>query len=183
MPSDSIPHLQEKVLAGNLLTAAAGKAASVIDRFVSWLVAGAGGALALLIGSLGDLPSYLPVSTLKRAATLYLVAAALTVVEKYLASLVVGAAEIAAHAGAAGRKLAEEEIEVDFSLVVREFEAATLPPMRWFITRRFGKAQRGDFASSGRNFARLAQIQGLLALVIAVLVLSMFGLVVSGLRG
>ena len=62
--TEPIEHLQEKVLAGSLLTSGAGKAASVIDTFVSWLLAGAGAALALLIGNLSDIAQYLPVSTI-----------------------------------------------------------------------------------------------------------------------
>jgi hypothetical protein len=183
MTDEPIPYLQEKVLAGSLLTSGAGKAASVIDSFVSWLLAGAGGALALLIGSLDDLAKYVPLANVKSAAILFLVAACLTVVEKYLTSIIVGAAETSAHAAEVGRRLADDEIEIDFTVVFRELEAATLPPMRWFVGRSFAKAQRGDFAASGRNFARCAQIQGVLALAVAVLVLSALGLVVCALGG
>lgn len=181
MNEEPIQHLQEKILAGSLLTSGAGKAASTIDSFVSWLLAGAGGALALLIGNLADLTPHIPAATLNRAASLFLVAAFLTVVEKYLASVILGAAESSAHAAEAGRQLAEKEIELDFSIVLKEFEAATLPPMRWFVGRSFAKAQRGDFAASGRNFARCAQVQGLLAFTVAVLILRALWLVVAAL--
>jgi hypothetical protein len=183
MTDHPIEHLQEKVLAGSLLTASAGKAAAVVDTFVSWLVAAAGAALALLIGSLSDIAPYLPVKTVKCAAVLFLIAAGLTVVEKYLASIVVGAAEAAAHAAEIGRRMADEDVELDFSIVLKEFETATLPPMRWLVGRSFAKVQSGDFAASGRNFARCAQVQGMLALVIAIIVLSALGLIVFGLGG
>jgi hypothetical protein len=183
MTDEPIPYLQEKVLAGSLLTSGAGKAASVIDTFVSWLLAGTGGALALLIGNLADVVKYVPLATLKSAACLFLFAACLTVVEKYLASVIVGAAESSAHAAEVGRRLADEEIKIDFNVVFREFEAATLPPMRWFVARSLAKARSGDFAASGRNFARCTQIQGVLALGVSILVLWAMGLVVSALGG
>lgn len=72
MTEEPIRHLQEKVLAGNLLTSGAGKAARVIDSFVSWLLAGAGGALALMIGGLADVQRYVPVATITSAAVLFL---------------------------------------------------------------------------------------------------------------
>lgn len=183
MTDEPIQHLQEKVLAGNLLTSGAGKAAVVIDRFVSWLLAAFGAALALLVGNLADLVSYMPVSTLQHASALFLIAAGLTVIEKYLASMLIGAAETYAHAVEVGKRLADDEIEIDFSIVFRELETATLLPMRWFVGRSLAKVKDGDFAASGRNFARCAQIQGLLALAVAGLVLWAIGLIVSGLGG
>jgi hypothetical protein len=111
------------------------------------------------------------------------VAAALTVTEKYLASVIVGAAETGARAAEVGRQLADDEIEIDFSVVFRELEAATLPPMRWFVGRSFSKVKTGDFAASGRNFARCAQIQGLLVLFVAALVLWALWVIVCGLDG
>lgn len=135
----------------------------------------------LLNGNLADVAPYLSVGTVKCAAVLFLLATGLTVVEKYLASIIVGAAETAAHAAEIGRRLADDEIDIDFSVVFREFEAATLPPMRWFVGRSISKVEKGDFAASGRNFVRCAQVQGLLALIIAVLILWALGLVVCGL--
>jgi hypothetical protein len=105
------------------------------------------------------------------------------VVEKYLASLVIGAAETSALAAEAGRRLAIEEIPIDFNIVFKELEAATLRPMRWFIGRSFAKVQSGDFAASGRNFFRCVQLQGILALIVAVLILWALGMIVYALSG
>ncbi|HEX5759324.1 MAG TPA: hypothetical protein VF121_09030 [Thermoanaerobaculia bacterium] len=183
MHDQPIEHLQEKVFAGNLLAAGAGQAAKVIDSFVSWLVAGAGGAVVFLVANLGDLAPYVSVESVRRAGILFVVAASLTVIEKYLASLVSGATETYARAGSLGRQLAADEVEVDFSVVLREVEAATLPPMRWFVSRSFAKVRKGDLAAAARNYARCAQIQGLLALLVVVLVLVAAGIIVNGVGG
>lgn len=176
-------HLQEKVLAGSLLTAGAGVAARVIDSFVSWLVAGAGAALALIIGNLSELEPYLSIAVIKSVATILLAAVILTVAEKYLASLVVGAAESSARAAEVGRQAAENGLDLEFEVVFEELEAATLPPMRWLVGRSVGKVKGGDFATSGKNFARCAQWQGLIALAVALLVVLAIGLVACGLGG
>jgi len=181
MENEPTEYLQEKVLAGSLLTFSAGKAARVIDSFVSWLMGGAGLALALLIGNLEHLAPYMAIATVRHAAKLFLAGASLLVIEKYLASFIVGVAETAAYAADVGRQLAADQIKIDFSVVFREFEAAVLRPMRWFVGRSYAKAQRGDFSASGKNLARCAQIQGLLALAVAVLVLWALGLLVCGL--
>ena len=66
-------------------------------------------------------------------------------------------------------------------VVFREFESATFRPMRWFMSRSFAKVRDGDFTGSAKNFARCAQIQGILALVATALVFWALGLVVHGL--
>lgn len=183
MNSGPIEHLQEKVVAGSLLTSGAGKAAAVIDSFVSWLLAGFGAALALLIGNIAEVIKYVRLETIKNASVLFLVSTALTIVEKYLASRVIGAAESASIAAEVGRRLADEDIEIDFSVVFGELRKATLPPMRWLVARGLDKVEKGDFAASGRSFARQAQFQALLSLIVAGLVLWAMGLIVAGLGG
>lgn len=183
MPSGSVEHLQEKVLAGNLLTAGAGKAAAVIDSFVSWLLAGFGAALALLVGNIAEIIRYLPLTTIKRASFLFMVSAALAIVEKYLASRVIGAAETAAIAAEAGKRIADDKVTIDFAIVFGELRKATFTPMRWLVDRGLDRVEKGDLAASGRSFARQVQLQALLSLVVAGLVLWAIGLIVFGLRG
>ena len=183
MTTGDVPHLQEKVLAGSLLTAGAGKASAALDSFASWLLAGFGAALVLVISSDSTIGKYVSEQDLKCAGVLFLWAAALTVIEKYLSALIVGAAETAAQAAEAGRRLADENVEINFSIVFQELQSAVVWPARWFVTRSQAKVLRGDFASSGRNLLRCAQAQGFLVLVTAVLLLAAVGTLIRGLNG
>lgn len=183
MSNGTIEHLQEKVVAGSLLTSGAGKAAAVVDSFVSWLLAGFGAALALLIGNISEVIKFVPLAAIKNASILFLVAAAFTIVEKFLASRVIGAAEAASIAAEVGRRLADDDVEVDFSVVFGELRKATLVPMRWLVARSIEKVEKGDFAASGRSFARQVQFQALLSFIVAGLVLWAMGLIVVGLGG
>lgn len=175
-------HVQEKVLASSLMTMAAGKSSAVIDSFVSWLIAGAGGAIALVIGNLSGIGPHLDASLVSCASVIYLVAAGLTVVEKFLASVVMGAAESASQAKDSVRDLPPDG-HLDMEVVFREFERATFRPMRWFMSKSFAKVRSGDFTASARNFARFAQIQAVLALIATALVFWALGLIVFGLSG
>ncbi|MFC5571579.1 hypothetical protein ACFPN1_16105 [Lysobacter yangpyeongensis] len=174
--------LQEKVLASGLMTMAAGKSSAVIDSFVSWLIAGAGGAIALVIGNLPGIGQHLDVAVVSCASIIYLIAAGLTVVEKFLAAVVMGAAESASQAKDFIRDLPPDG-NLDMEVVFREFESATFRPMRWFMSKSFAKVRSGDFTASAKNFARCAQIQAFLALAATGLVFWALGLIISGLDG
>lgn len=183
MTTGDVPHLQEKVLAGSLLTAGAGKASAALDSFASWLLAGFGAALALVISSDTTVGKYVSEQDLKSAGVLFLWAAALTVIEKYLSAIIVGAAETAAQAAEAGRRLADDNVDVNFSIVFQELQSAVIWPARWFVARSQAKVLRGDFASAGRSLLRCAQAQGFLVLVAAVLLLVAVGTLIRGLNG
>ena len=176
-------HIHERVLASTLMTMTAGKTASVIDSFLSWFVAGAGAAIALLAGNLSGLSPYISVQSVKCAATLFLVAAVITVVEKFLAAIVIGAAESANHAGEIAERMLKNDIELDMRVVFREFELATFPPLRWLIKRSFAKTEAGNFTGPSRKLAKCAQIQVYLALVATAFITWAMIVVVRGLGG
>lgn len=183
MESNPDLHLQEKILAGHLLTNAADRAAAVIDAFVNWLLVGAGGLLGLIISNLDDLVQYVPAASVKSAATWFLVATGLAIFEKYLFSLLSGAAETQPAAVELVQRRADKKVELDFSVVFREIEVATLWPMRWFVRWSFAKTQKGDFPVAARFYFRCAQTQGFLALLILACVLVVLYWIVSGLIG
>src|SRR5690606_19600546 len=113
-------HVQERVLASGLMTMAAGKSSAVIDSFVSWLIAGAGGAIALVIGNLSAIGPRLDASLVACASVIYLVAAGLTVIEKFLAAIVMGAAASASQAKDFVRDLPPDG-SLEMEVVFREF--------------------------------------------------------------
>ncbi len=161
--------VHEKVLASALLSEAAGKCSASLDSFSSWLLGGFAAALVFLISNVGSLQAHLPVIALRAAGRLFLIAVVLGLVEKYIATVLRGAAE----ASAAGREIGEKfaEFDLDFKIVFGELEKAMFPPLKWFVRRSLAKAQSGDFAASARSFVKWAQIQGFVVVVQAAVLL------------
>lgn len=65
----------------------------MVDSLLSWLLAGTGAALDLVVSNLGDLHSYLSPSSVECAALLFLAAAFPAVPQKFISSVVVGSGE------------------------------------------------------------------------------------------
>lgn len=182
MTSPAESAIQEKVLAGDLLTAGAAASSKVIDGFVSWLVTGAGAALTLLISNASSLSAFLAVENLACSVRFYLLGAALTILEKYWASIIAGSAASLEFASEKGRRLAEEDVPINFSIVFDELSKATVWPGGRQARARLDEARRGDFAANGRRLARLAQFQGWIAIVISALVVVALGIVACSLK-
>jgi hypothetical protein len=169
--TSEIEHLQEKVFLNSPLVAGAGKGSAAIDHFASWLLAGFGAALALLLSNLDSLATSLPLGCLRSAAIIFIVAATFGVVEKFLAVIISGAVEASGVGASIGEKAAEREVELDLAYVFSEAKAASYPPMRWLLAGMLNKAQRGDLAAPGRFFTHCTQAQSVLALIETFLIL------------
>jgi len=183
MAKGDIPHLQEKVLAGRLLTAGASKTSAALDSFASWLLGGFAAAFALILSSDSTIGRYIFEEDLKFAGSIFLWAAGITIIEKYLSAIIRGAAEVAAQAEDAVLKLAADGVELNFAIVFQEVQSAVVRPARWIVARSQAKLIGGDFAVSGRNLFRCAQAQGLLVLVSAALLLAALSILLRGLGG
>ena len=186
--SRNVDHVHEKVMASAALTEIAGKVSKSFDSFASWLLAGFGGALALLLANHETLV-LVPVATLRFGAMLFLCATILTVVEKYLAIIVIAAAEAAPF----GRQLFQDharlmeahglEPDLDVQVFIYELKKAIFPSARWVLTRMLAKTVAGDFAAFSRVLVGVAQFQGLLVVLEVVLFLWVVGRIVSTLPG
>lgn len=171
MKTSEIEHLQEKVFLNSLLVAGAGKSSAAIDNFASWLLAGFGAALALLLSNMDSLTSALPLGCLKAASVFFIIAAGIGVVEKFLAVTISGAVEASEVGASIGEKAASLNLDLDITYVFSEAKAASYPPMRWLLARMLDKAERGDLAAPGKFFTHCVQVQAVLALIEAVLIL------------
>jgi hypothetical protein len=165
-----IDHLHDKVFANSLLTLGAGKGAA-LDSFSGWLLAGFGAGLALLLSNLDSVAPYLPISTVRLAAFIFIIAAAFGVAEKYLSTLVSGAVEAFLVSSELGEKMAERDIDLDFDFIFAETERASFPPARWIVARMLRKVREGDLVASGRFFSRCSQVQSIFVLCEAVLII------------
>lgn len=172
---------QASILAGHVLILATQRVSASFDTFSGWLAAGFGAALALFIANLDTVSKFASLSSLKCASFLFLVSAALAVIEKLLAALI-AAGTIAAIEGAAlGRDLVERDLEIDITTFFSETEKALFWPGSLFARRAFAKAQLGDFARSGRMYTKVAQVQTFVVIIQAVLSLAAAAVIVRGL--
>jgi hypothetical protein len=166
-------------VARQLLYLASAKSSAVIDSFLSWLLAGTGAALGLVVSNLNDLDSYISPSSVECAALLFLAAAFLAVLQKYISSVVVGSGEAVEKAAELAEKASVEYDDLDFSIIQSEMEKSTLPTTRalkWLARKVF---RDPDLA---RNTARVTQIQSLLAIISTAILLASISALVLGLQ-
>ncbi len=164
-------NLREQALASALLFASAGKASATIDKFSNWLMAGYAAAVALLISRpVGSRPE-LPRETMRIFLMVFMVVAILGVVAKLLSILAVSASE----GNSVGRELAAQAVKDGDPLDAGVFMSCVLRSMprsmRWIAGPMLKKALAGDLLAGSRLFLRVAQIQGLLTITQAGLIL------------
>jgi hypothetical protein len=163
--SQASEHVQEIVIAAALISESAGKASKALDKFASWLLAGFGGAVALLLSG-RDLRPLVPVGAVRIGSILFLCAVLVTVLQKYLAIVVTSGAEGAA----LGRALVKEHLKerkelglqsaLDPETLTKEMLKALYWPATKIASRFIARSKKGDFAAGARAFMKLAQVQG-----------------------
>lgn len=166
-------------LAGKVMTAGAETASHMADAFSNWMLAGFGAVMALLLGNLVKLSSIIPLATFRRAAEIYIAAALLGVIEKFLALWIGGIAK----AGEVGADLGEniDPGNFDLGLYFETTKRGFYWPGCWVINRVFAAFARGEIAYVPRVALKAAQWQGLIALIEAVLVMVSAAVIVSAL--
>jgi hypothetical protein len=160
-----IEHLQEKFFASTLLTLGAGKSSAAADSFSGWILAGFAAVLTFLLGNLDSLGTYLPITTLRNAAYIFVAAIVPAALAKVISVVVVGASEAAALGREVGKSAADQGIDLDLSVALRECEKAFFPPMNQLIKRSLKKMERGDLAASARGLTKWTQVQVMLVLL------------------
>jgi len=166
-----IPNIHEQVFVNALRAEMNGKASATIDSFSGWLLAGFGAASALLVSQFETVSKHIDSSTIKCFLSLFLWSLVLAVVQKYLSVIVTAHSQGSAIGREMGEKNSEKGIKLNFDLVLAEMEKSTLPPGRWLLSRSFAKLKQGDLVSSTRTFSKLMQIQSIIAVVQAILML------------
>ena len=170
------PH--DSSLAAKILNAMAGSINSQMTAFSSWMVAGFGAMLGLLVANIDTVSPFIAPAVIGASVKLFLVALVLNVLQRYLAAMVAGSIAVAKEV-----ELIPLDHEVDLSYIVREIEYATFWPTRILVQWSNRKALSGDLAVSGRLNVRLAQIQGWLVLVQMMVVVFSIVLIANGLKG
>lgn len=186
MDSSSDDQLQSdysRNVANTLMLLAARRSSLVVDTYLSWLLAGAGAFIGLLISNLDKVSKYLSPGTVKAAAITFLIAAVLGAAEKYLASVVQGSAEGGKEAAELAKEAANDDIPLDLELVYREFEGATYPLTRWIMRKSRVAFRASSPTTVGQRLSRQAQVQSFLAMAVTALVFVSVVIVVAGLGG
>lgn len=158
-----------KAVGTAILLASAGNASKALDAFASWLLAGFGAAVALLLTN-QQVQALVPISVVRYGSKLFLLAVVIVLVQKYISVIVVSAADGAA----LGREVVlrfMKEIDsrggtfaLDGPMLAAETLKGMFPPARWVVAKMLAKA-KGDVGAGARLFMKAVQIQGALVLL------------------
>ena len=145
-----------RAIARKLMYQAAGKSSQVIDSFVSWLFAGVGACMALVLSNMDGLSSYLSLSSIRAACILFLFGAIFAIIEKFISAFVVGNAEASEKSAEYMARFAETFDDIDMKIVRNEFKEVTLP-----LTKIAKKIIQGVLRTThpAHDSAKLCQIQ------------------------
>ncbi|MBT0963868.1 hypothetical protein [Denitromonas iodatirespirans] len=170
--------IDEDIYAGKLLNVMARSINSELTTFSTWMVAGFGAAIGLLVANIEKVAPYISPNAVGASTKLFLVAVILNVVQRYLAAILTGSV-------AAGKEA--ESISptapIDISSVLNEIERATLWPARYMVRWSNRRILAGDFVLGGRLNAWSAQIQGWLVLAQMLAVVTAAWEIANALKG
>jgi hypothetical protein len=165
---------QSVMLAGAGLAHLAGNLSAKFDTFATWLLAGFGAAIGLLLTN-HDVSALIPAATLRSGTKLFLWAVVVTVVEKYLYIIVAGGAEGAEFARTSfndhfkARREQNLPVNLNIQLFIREMIRPLFKPALWVASRLLRKIAAGDTNAGARMLVVISQIQGALMAVDVVL--------------
>ena len=160
----------------------AGKISSRIDAFATWLLAGFGGAVALMLTS-HDAITLMSRYAIRTDAKLFCAAVVVTVIEKYIAIIVIAGSEAAISSRTIVldhvklRREANQPPSLDTQLITAEMISAIFPLFRWLA----GSARK--HGNGIRRLVRFSQLQGGLLFLQIMLFLAALGAIIQSLPG
>lgn len=166
-----IPNIHEQVLVNHLRSEMNGRASAILDSFSGWLLGGFGATSALLVSQYNSVSKHLAPDTVRAFLFLFIWSLVFGIIQKYLSMIIVVHSQGAAIGRNLGEKTSEKSIDLDFEVVLAELERSVLYPARWFVSRGFAKLRNGDLVSSTRFYSWLLQVQGIFAVLQAILIL------------
>jgi hypothetical protein len=161
---------QAVLLAGALMAHSAGNLSAKFDTFATWLLAGFGAAVGLLLTS-HEVNVLVPAASIRYGATLFLTAVCVTVVEKYISIIVAAGSEGAEFSRATFedhlKKRTEQgqPLNLNMQTFVREFLRPLFKPAVWLASFALRKIAAGDFNAGVRQLVVMSQTQGVLLMV------------------
>jgi hypothetical protein len=174
---------QAILLSGVAMAHLAGSLSAKFDTFATWLLAGFGGAVALLLTS-HEVNALIAPSVVRYGAKLFLAAVCVTVVEKYISIIVAGGSEGAEFSRTAFEEhfkaRREQNLPLNFNMqkFIAEFLRPIFKPALWLNSSALRKVAAGDQNAANRQLVIMSQIQGaLLLLEIGLFVAAVWGIV------
>lgn len=150
---------ETQIFAGKLLYVMAGSVSKEVSALATWFVAAAGALLAVAASNAASLGGYLQVGHLSGSIKLFLAAAAINVVQRWLGAMIAGAVSVD---GELAKRM--PDVSVDLGGAVELAKEASFPPARGAMARAQKSILAGDLIYGARRVARLSQIQSVLML-------------------
>ncbi|OZB45396.1 MAG: hypothetical protein B7X46_04720 [Thiomonas sp. 15-66-11] len=146
-------------------------------------MAGMGASFSLLIANMGKIGQFVSVSDIQLALFLLLLALVISVLARLLSSAVSAALSAHASGQAIGNAIAASGRKFEIDVFIGEYTGGLLWPWRWLARKSIDRARReGGTIGNARLFAKLSQVQAMLVLIQALLVLCAAGCLVFGMN-
>lgn len=177
---------QSRGISAALIADMSGKLSGKFDTFATWLLAGFGAAVVLLLTN-DKAAGLVSPHAIRICAILFGWATVVTVLEKFLALIVSSGSEAAASSRTLIldhmklRREIKESPDLDIKAMAEEIVRPMFWPARWLASRQMRKSLNGDLTAGARPLMRYGQIQGFLVLIEIVLFLAALWQVVKGL--
>ena len=172
------PNPQEAAYVGKILMAMANGISGEQTRFSSWMLAGFGAGLGLLVANVANVAPFIPPHIISSAVYIFLTAVIIHVVQRYLGAMV------------AGSIATSKEVEaiqfipgVNLNYVLSEIERVTFWPAVYIVKWSSRKVLAGDLAHAGRLNAILAQISAWLVFIQMILLVIAIFVIAKGING
>lgn len=163
--------VEEQLFVNKIMMCMAASLTKEVSSFSSWMIAGAAAFYAVVINSFDQISDHLVPGAFSGSIKIFLVAAALNVIQRLVGSMV--GSGYATHVEV-GRLPPPTNMNVPAFL--KALENVAWYPARWMVQRSYRKLQSGDLFSSGRQHVYLAQLQAWLVFIQIILI------VISGWR-
>ncbi len=179
--TDHHKNIDESILIGKTLSLIAFCATASLEKFSSWLLAGFGAAFALILSNIDSVSKLITPANIKCGVSLYLIALAAGVLQRWLASSTQASAMASKEAETLGKNAPSTINQKNFlENLLLEIENVTFYPQKWLVQYQLAKVRKGDFAAPGRMQALMAQIQGYLVLAQGALAISSIFIIIMG---
>lgn len=161
----NVPHFPEQLLACRSLILSAKNASDSMEKFVQWMLAGFGAGLTFLVANLSRVQTHLDFQHVKTAGVLFLWAAALGVVQRYLAMMI----KTGADAFLEAEKAPAQSVDLARYFII--YIGNLSPSLRCAGAWAASNFLRGEITATGRWLSVAAYFQCWLGAVSAALLL------------
>jgi hypothetical protein len=181
MTTNELP-INERTAAQKTLIVATRCVGDALPSFSTWLTAGSGAALALVVANIETVSKFIKITHIRFGLIVFLLSLAVAVVATYIATIVKAAISAQEDGEALGKKIGSTTTQFDLRLYMSEYERGLFPPLRWMARSSMNKAMRGDVVAGARMIAKISQIQALLVACQSGLALLALGALAFGMK-